>query len=371
MSKKKRKKKHLARQKATANDPKKLKQEKEQQRQKAAEREQKAKDRKRREQEEKRAVKQAEMQKKLELVEGTSLFKDAMRRFRRNRLALVCGILTLALFIFSMTPHILGFLHNTLNIELGDTLLDLVNSHKVQQTTIANQAPSGEHWFGTDALGRDLFARVRYGGGISFQVAIVGTLVSLIIGVSYGAIAGYAGGIYDNLMMRFVDILYGLPYMFVVIVFMAVFQNINSLVAIFIGLGLVQWLTMARITRGQVLTLRNQEFVTAAKVIGASPKRIIFLHIVPNLLGPIIVYATLTVPGIMLQESFLSFLGLGIREPDCSWGSLAADGIQAISPIESYWWQTLFPCLALAIVLFSLNFIGDGLRDALDPKGRK
>lgn len=371
MGKRRRKAKHRARQKAWAKNPERLQEEAEKaekrQQQKAAKEEQK----KRAEQQAKREARDQQRAEQLVLVEGSSLFKDAMRRFMRNRLALLCAVLTLGLFLFSMAPHFLALLRDRFGVEFGAAVLRFIDSHTFQETIIANQAPSARHWFGTDALGRDLFARIRYGGGISFQVAVVGTLVSLVIGVSYGAISGYVGRTLDNLMMRFVDILYGLPYMFVVIVFMAVFQELNSLLAIFIGLGLVQWLTMARITRGQVLSLRKQEFVTAAKVIGASPKRIILLHLIPNLLGPIIVYSTLTIPGIMLQESFLSFLGLGIREPDCSWGSLAADGIQAISPIESYWWQTFFPCLALALVLFSLNFIGDGLRDALDPKGRQ
>lgn len=295
-----------------------------------------------------------------DLVVGSSLFKDAMRRFLRNRLAVVCLVITIISSVVCMVPHLPGVPKS------------ISEKHIITNHGANNQPPSAEYWFGTDELGRDLFARVVYGGGISFQVAFLGTLVSLIIGVTYGAFAGYLGGRIDNLMMRFVDILYGLPFMFVVILIMTVVKKeTNSMIPIFVALGAVQWLTMARIARGQVLSLREQEFVTAARTIGASTPRIIFLHIIPNLLGPIIVYTTLTIPGTMLQESFLSFLGLGIREPDCSWGSLASQGIQAVSPIASYWWQVLFPCGALALTLFSLNFVGDGLRDALDPKGRQ
>ncbi|MDF1662284.1 MAG: ABC transporter permease [Planctomycetota bacterium] len=295
-----------------------------------------------------------------DLVVGSSLFKDAMRRFLRNRLAVVCLVITVLSGVICMIPHLPGM------------PTSITEAHIITNHGQNNLGPSSEHWFGTDELGRDLFARVVYGGGISFQVAFLGTMVSLIIGVTYGAFAGYLGGRIDNLMMRFVDILYGLPFMFVVILIMTVVKKeTNSMIPIFMALGLVQWLTMARIARGQVLSLREQEFVTAARTIGASTPRIIFLHIIPNLLGPIIVYTTLTIPGTMLQESFLSFLGLGIREPHCSWGSLASQGIQAVSPIASYWWQVLFPCGALALTLFSLNFVGDGLRDALDPKGRQ
>lgn len=297
-----------------------------------------------------------------ELAEGTSLFKDAMRRFRRNKMSMVCLVLSLLMLVACFFPLLLGD--------------EIANAYTLQEQTKTNQPPALEggihYWCGTDAVGRSVFFRVLYGGRISFAVAFVGTAVSLVIGIAFGAIAGYFGGTIDNLMMRFVDMLYGLPYMFLVILIMTLLpEGANNVVWIFVALGLVQWLTMARITRGQVISLREQEFITAARTIGASTPRIIAFHIVPNLLGPIIVYTTLTVPGVMLQESFLSFLGLGIREPDCSWGSLASEGIQALSPIANFWWQTFFPCLALALTLFSLNFVGDGLRDALDPKGRK
>jgi len=344
-----------------------------------------------------------------ELVEGSSLFRDAMRRFRRNRMARVCFTAALIMFCLCFFRD-LKFLSRPLAEGLAPGLAEgatpalIADRGALWGLAIAfhpegyrrtfsgseNQAPGGGHWMGTDALGRDLFSRVLYGGRISFIVALVGTLVSLIIGVIYGAVAGYMGGTLDNLMMRFVDILYGLPFMFVVILIMALLSKdtpvplwlssrigaddlnlLTNMVPMFVALGLVQWLTMARITRGQVISLREQEFITAARTIGVPTSRIIARHIIPNLLGPIIIYSTLTVPGVMLQESFLSFLGLGIRAPQCSWGSLASDGIQALSPVKSYWWQIVFPCLALAITLFSLNFIGDGLRDALDPKGKK
>lgn len=321
-----------------------------------------------------------------ELVEGSSLTADAMRRFKRNRMAMACLTAVTIVTLLSFLPWAASFVST-----------DLGNAYITQDLTQTDMAPMpglgfseafgeagrgqslgwkigrcGRYLMGTDANGRSVFWRVLEGGRISFLVAFIGTLVSLIVGVTYGSIAGYAGGRIDNLMMRGVDVLYGLPFMFLVIVFMSVIRGVTQeLWPIFIALGLVQWLTMARITRGQVISLRGQEFISAARVLGAPPSRILAFHVIPNLLGPIIIYTTLTIPGTMLQESFLSFLGLGIREPQCSWGSLAADGIQALSAVHSHWWQIFFPCLALAITLFSLNFIGDGLRDALDPKGQK
>ena len=226
------------------------------------------------------------------------------------------------------------------------------------------------HPMGTDNAGRDQFARVLQGGQISLFVGIIATLVSLIIGVSYGAIAGYLGGRIDNLMMRIVDVLYSLPYIIVVIVLLAMFRSQTprgQLTLLFIALGSVSWLTMARIVRGQVLSLKNQEFVLAARATGVSAPRIIFRHLVPNTLGPVIVYATLTIPQIMLSEAFLSFLGLGVQAPLASWGSLAADGVQNIAIFP---WQLIFPGVTMALTLFSLNFLGDGLRDALDPQMR-
>ncbi len=224
---------------------------------------------------------------------------------------------------------------------------------------------------GTDNQGRDLLARVLQGGQISLMVGIISTLMSLIIGVGYGAVAGYLGGRLDNLMMRLVDVLYSLPFIIIVIVLLSMFKSQTAqgqLILLFIALGSVSWLTMARIVRGQVLSLKNQEFVLAARATGVSPPRIIFRHIVPNTLGPVIVYATLTIPTVMLTEAFLSFLGFGVQPPLASWGSLATDGIQNIAIFP---WQLIFPGLTMGLTLFSLNFLGDGLRDALDPQMRK
>lgn len=223
--------------------------------------------------------------------------------------------------------------------------------------------PSWSHLLGTDELGRDLLTRILYGARISFAVGILATLVSLTIGVSYGSVAGSAGGRLDDLMMRVVDILYGLPFMFFVIILMVIFgRNILNL---FIALGAVQWLTMARIVRGQAMSLKVREFVLSAKAMGASASRIVTRHLLLNALGPIVVYATLTVPAVMLEEAFLSFLGLGVQPPMASWGSLASEGAAAM---ETYPWLIVFPGLALTLTLLSLNFLGDGLRDALDPQ---
>jgi oligopeptide transport system permease protein len=222
------------------------------------------------------------------------------------------------------------------------------------------------HALGTDQLGRDLLTRLVYGARISLAVGLLATLVSFFIGVTWGATAGFIGGRVDNVMMRIVDIMYGLPFMFLVILLMVVFgQNILLL---FVALGCIQWLTMARIVRGQVISLKSREFVEAARAIGVSNVSIIFRHLIPNALGPIIVYATLTVPAVMLEEAFLSFLGLGVQAPQTSWGALASEGRQLM---ETAPWLILYPGLALAVTLLSLNFVGDGLRDALDPQLRK
>ena len=228
-----------------------------------------------------------------------------------------------------------------------------------QDLSYGAKPPSDRHWLGTDDLGRDLFTRMLYGARVSLLVGFLATMVSLCIGVTYGAVSGFSGSRTDNIMMRFVDILYGLPFMFFVIILMVVAGR--NLINLFLALGAVQWLTTARIVRGQVLSLKEREFVQAAVALGAGKWRIIFHHILPNLLGPVIVYATLTIPAVILEESFLSFLGLGVQPPLASWGSLIRDGVEALGV---HWWRLAFPSLTLSLTLLALNFLGDGLRDS-------
>lgn len=304
-----------------------------------------------------------------DVLAGTSLWRDAWRRLLRNRLAvfgmIVVGIITIAsVFGPFLIKALTGVTPDYIPSDVG-----------LLRSIPPLQAPDGSfswlHPMGTDNQGRDLLARVLQGGQISLMVGIISTLVSLLIGVSYGAIAGYLGGRIDNLMMRVVDVLYSLPYIIIVIVLLSVFRSQNArgqMILLFVALGSVSWLTMARIVRGQVLSLKNQEFVLAAGATGVSTPRIIFRHIVPNTLGPVIVYATLTIPTVMLTEAFLSFLGFGVQAPLASWGSLATDGIQNIGIFP---WQMVFPGVTMALTLVSLNFLGDGLRDALDPQMRK
>jgi oligopeptide transport system permease protein len=310
-------------------------------------------------------------------VKGTSLWADAWKRLLKNKLA-VFGLVIIAIMAIAVSigPYLLQWV-------AGITPDGMPSRGELYKSS----PPSSRNWMGTDDAGRDIFARVLQGGGISLMVGIISTFVSLIVGVSYGAIAGYLGGRIDNLMMRFVDILYAIPYILIVIVLLSVFggpntpafiqwmsnqfgggQGLSQIFLLFFALGLVSWLTMARVVRGQILSLKNQEFVLAARATGVSTPAIIFRHLVPNALGPVIVYATLTIPSVMLTEAFLSFLGIGVQAPYASWGSLAADGIKNIA---IYPWQLIFPGVTMALTLFSLNFLGDGLRDALDPQTRK
>jgi oligopeptide transport system permease protein len=283
---------------------------------------------------------------------GRSLTGQAWRRLRKNHFSLAGGVLLLLVLLACFgVPVLFG--------------LDPLTTNPVDR----HQGPSAAHWFGTDSLGRDYASRVLVGGQTSLLVGIVATLASVFVGVFYGALAGYYGGRVDEVMMRLVDFLYGIPYMFLVIIIMLMFSETarGEALPVFIALGLVQWLTMARVVRGQVLTLRGREFVLAARLLGASDLRVIAVHIIPNIAGVVIVYATLTVPSVIILESFLSFLGLGVK---LSWGQLVSEAVGVVNPIESYWWLLLFPSLLLASTLFCLNFVGDGLRDALDPKSR-
>ena len=284
-----------------------------------------------------------------EAEQGTSLWKDAWLRLRKNHLA-IFGLVVLTLFIVIalLTPWIAPYSYEAQNLELGAS------------------PPSAQHWLGTDIFGRDLLTQIMYGGRISLAVGFVATAVALLIGVTWGAIAGYAGGRVDAVMMRLVDILYALPFMIFIVLLMVVFGR--NMLLLFLAIGAVEWLTMARIMRGQVQSLRQQEFVEAAISLGLSPATIIRRHLVPNALGPIIVYTTLTIPNVMLLEAFLSFLGLGIQPPQTSWGLLISYGAETMEEVP---WLLIFPGLALTLTLFSLNFLGDGLRDALDVRGSK
>ncbi|MBI2816478.1 MAG: ABC transporter permease [Acidobacteria bacterium] len=277
---------------------------------------------------------------------GASVWALARRRMFSSRMTVVCtAILGIIVLVCVLAPWIAPYSYQQIDLKLGAT------------------PPSRAHWMGTDTLGRDLFSRCLYGGQISIAVGIVGTLVSLIVGVLYGAIAGYAGGRTDELMMRFVDFLYSLPFLFLVIILLVFFSS--SILMLFVALGLVQWLTMARIVRGQVLSLKNAEFVQAARLAGTRAPGLFFRHLLPNVLNSVIVYGTLTVPTVILQEAFLSFLGLGVQPPRSSWGTLISDGANVMGLFP---WLVFFPSLMLAAVLFSFNFVGDGLRDALDPR---
>jgi oligopeptide transport system permease protein len=284
------------------------------------------------------------------LSSGRSLWFDAWVVLRRNRAAIASFIILAALtMIVVFVPLLIPY-----SIDATDW----------DNISIAPSLQGG-HLFGTDGLGRDLFVRTLEGGRISLLVGIVATFVSLLIGISYGAVSGYLGGRVDQVMMRIVDILYALPFMFLVILLMVFFGR--NIVLIFVAIGAINWLDMARIVRGQTLSLKNREFIEAARAGGVPTARIIRRHIVPNLLGVVAIYVTLTIPQVILVESFLSFLGLGVQEPMTSWGALVNEGAQEM---ENAPWMLLFPASFLTITLFCFNFLGDGLRDALDPRDR-
>ena len=281
--------------------------------------------------------------------QGASLWRDAWQRLRKNKMAVGGGI-TLLLFILMalLTPWLAPYSYEAQNLDLGAS------------------PPSAAHWLGTDVFGRDVLTQVMYGGRVSLAVGFIATAVALLIGVTWGAVAGYVGGRVDAVMLRIVDILYALPFMIFIVLLMVVFGR--NVLLLFLAIGAVEWLTMARIMRSQVQSLRQQEFIEAAISLGLSPAAIIRRHVIPNALGPIIVYTTLTIPSVMLLEAFLSFLGLGIQPPQTSWGLLISYGAETM---EEYPWLLIFPGLALTTTLFSLNFLGDGLRDALDVRGSK
>ena len=273
----------------------------------------------------------------------------ALRRFMRNRAAVAAAGVLVLVTVLALTVEWFS--------PWGVAEQDL---------SIARQGPSWSHPFGTDEVGRDLFTRTLHGGRISLAVGLVATLVSLFIGTAWGLIAGWKGGRVDDLMMRFVDLMYGLPFLFVVVLLVAWFGQ--SLVLLFVALGAVQWLTTSRIVRAETRRMRDAEFVLAARSIGVPVPMILLRHLLPNLVGPVLVVATLTVPAVMLEEAFLSFLGLGVQPPLASWGSLAAEGAAAINPVDSMWWLIVFPGALFSLTLLALNFVGDGLRDAFDPK---
>jgi oligopeptide transport system permease protein len=280
------------------------------------------------------------------MSQSSSLWSDALRRLSNNKAAVAGAIILLVLIVLAaFAPWIAPYPYAYQNLDLGAS------------------PPSSAHLLGTDVLGRDLLSRILYGARISLLVGFIATTVALIIGVSWGIVAGYAGGKIDSAMMRIVDILYGLPFIIFIILLMVIFGR--NLWLLFLAIGAVEWLTMARIVRAQVLSLKNQEFVLAAQAMGVSNFAMFKRHLLPNILGPVAVYATLTIPQVMLLESFLSFLGLGIQPPMSSWGTLIKDGIESM---EEYSWLLIYPGLTFTITLFALNFFGDGLRDALDPK---
>lgn len=295
---------------------------------------------------------------------GRSLWQDAWARLRKNRLAMLCSFVLIGIFLLCyFGPFFCAYTIDEQDLELKAT--------PPSATKLISKDPDGNdryaaHWLGTDESGRDILVRVLTGGRVSLNVGLLATLVSLVIGVAYGATAGYLGGRTDSLMMRAVDVLYSLPFMVFVILLTVAFGR--SMVLLYLAIGAVEWLTMARIVRAGVQAQARMEFVEAARSLGLGDARIIFRHIVPNVLGPVIVYTTLTVPAVMLLEAALSFLGLGVQPPYSSWGSLIDQGAKSM---ETYPWLLAIPAAFFSITLFCLNFVGDGLRDALDVKSGK
>ena len=293
----------------------------------------------------------------------------AWRRFIETRIAIAGLAVLIAVFLFAL---------------FGPTIFH-TDPHTPSPLQFAH--PSARHFFGTDVNGRDVFGRVIEGARISLAVGFSGALISFVIGTAYGMIAGYVGGRADALMMRFVEILYAIPRLIIIILAVSLFDPLmkqavagiqqgayvgyTRVVIIVLALGVIEWLTMARIVRGQVLSLKEQQFVSAARALGQSHTRIILRHLLPNLIGVVVVYLTLTIPNVIIDESFLSFLGLGIQPPQASWGSLLSDGASVINPVKSYWWLLAFPAAIMSVTLLSLNFLGDALRDALDPRGKR
>jgi oligopeptide transport system permease protein len=341
-------------------------------------------------------------------IRGVSLWLDAWRRLKKNRMAVI-GLVLVVLYIivaalapvlpiYSYKQQVLDhqYMPPSLTKNAGQLLYEkqerlLLTAAKVKSAEqlsesdqqqladlrlkLANQTATYDkvefkvnerhYLLGTDSLGRDILARIIYGSQVSIAIGIVGTLTAVLIGVLVGALSGFIGGTFDYLTMRFVDVMYGLPYMLIVIIFVAIFgRNILNL---FVSLALVSWLTTSRVVRGQIISLKNAEFVQAARVVGAGTGRIIFRHLIPNTLGVVVVFTTLQIPSFIMLESFLSYLGLGVQAPLSSWGSLVRDGVDGM---DNFPWMLFFPALAMTIFLFSMNFLGDGLRDALDPQSK-
>ena len=348
--------------------------------------------------EEKTTIPESEVNEFNQAMKGSSLAKDAWRRFRKNKMAfislwVVALYAVIAIFapVLPLHPYYAQVIdHANLPPSFrtaGEVQLstrkayfkkvmavegrsDYSDDEKAEIASIeaANKTKpvqKNHYILGTDALGRDMFSRTVYGGRISMTIGLIGTLAALLIGILVGAIAGYVGGKTDNLLMRFVDIMYGLPYMLIVIIMMAILGK--NLAILFVAIALVSWLTIARVVRGQVISLKNSEYVLAARSMGAGAWHIIVKHLIPNTAGIIIAYATLSIPDFIMSESFLSFLGLGVSAPLASWGSLISDGVKGM---ELYPWILIVPALTMTIFLFAMNFVGDGVRDAFDPQSK-